>query len=112
MRGPISKRPLKAAGIDAKNAPVDLIEDIWLDALVTVVAIIALPFYIGYLDSPFEDLLAYAVVAGICLATGERLLYRYCRNDGVERFLVNVVLRSGAVVIWGGLAFALAIWLI
>ncbi|PWG02154.1 hypothetical protein [Sphingosinicella humi] len=91
---------------------MDLIDDIWLDAVVSLVAIIALPFYIGYLDSRFEDLLAYALVAGICLATGERILYKYYRDDGIGEFLVNAVLRSAAVIIWGGFAFGLGIWLI
>jgi hypothetical protein len=105
-------RPVESGRHWCENSPVDLIDDIWLDAFVSLVAIIALPFYIGYLDSPFEDLLAYALVAGICLASGERLLYRYYRNDGVGEFVVNAVLRSGAVIIWGGVAFTLAIWLI
>ena len=91
---------------------MDLIDDLWTDLAVSAVAVLALPFYIGYLDSPFHDLLAYAVVAGICLATGERIIYTYHRDDGVLEFVANAALRTAAVVVWGGIAFALAIWLI
>lgn len=91
---------------------LDLFEDLWTDAFVTFVAVLALPFYLGYVHAHLDTLFEYAVVAGAGLALGERLVYSYCKGDSLADFAFNAGLRAIAVLIWGGAAFGLALWLV
>lgn len=91
---------------------LDLFEDIWTDAAVAFVAVLALPFYLGYVHAHVDRLLEYAVVAGVALALGERLVYDYCKGDNLADFIFNAALRGLAVLVWGGASFGLALWLV
>ena len=91
---------------------MDLFEDFWTDAAVSLIAVLALPFYLGYVHAHVDTMVEYAVVAGVALAHGERLIYTYCRDDGVSEFLFNAGLRSLAVLVFGGASFGLALWLV
>src|SRR3546814_11752952 len=68
---------LAAAGVEgaAGNCDirsVDVSDDFWTDAGVSIIAVLALPFYLGYIHAPIATTLQYAIVAGIEFGLGER----------------------------------------
>lgn len=91
---------------------IDLYDDFWTDALVTFVAVLALPFYLGYLHAQIDSFVEYALFAGVALALGERLVYTYCARDSVAEFAFNASLRAAAILVFGGASFGLALWLV
>ena len=83
----------------------------WVDALAIAFVVLLLPFYIGYIDSPFEIMLLYAVAGGFALAVGDGLLSAY-GFGGLRGLFVGVGIYTASVLVFGIVPFALAIWLI
>lgn len=90
---------------------MDLRDDLWTDGFVSLVAVLGLPFYLGYVHAAVDTMLEYAIVAGLALALGERLIYSFYRGNAAE-FAVCAGLRALAVMVWGGVSFGLAWWLV
>ena len=91
---------------------IDEDDAFWADLAASSVAVLALPFYMGYLHSPLRHLLLYALVAAIGLVIAEQLTHPTYRSHGVYGIMLGLGLRCGAVLIFGGVAFLLALWLV
>ena len=86
--------------------------DDWINALAVAFVVLLLPFYIGYIDSPLEIMLLYAVAGGFALAVGDSLL-SLCRDHASMRpLLVDAGIYTASVLVFGLVPFGLAIWLI
>lgn len=90
---------------------MDLADEPLVDVFALICVIVLLPFYIGYIDSPFEIMLMYAVAGGFALALGERLVTA-CLRAGLRRLLVDAAVYGLSVLVYGLVPFGLAIWLI
>ena len=86
-------------------------EENWLDGIALLCVIVLLPFYIGYIDSPFEIMLFYALAAGVALTVADRLIHA-CNGKRFRDMIVNAGVQALAVLIFGLIPFGLAIWLI
>src|SRR3546814_12822004 len=96
---------LAAAGVEgaAGNCDirsVDVSDDFWTDAGVSIIAVLALPFYLVYIHAPIDSMIEYAIVAGIGLALGERIVYAFYRNGNAAECALNGGLRELAVLRW------------
>ena len=89
---------------------MNVADDHWDDIFVSFYAILCLPFYIGYLDSPVEFMLFYAIIAGLALEIGDRLVGRFAGS--LYDLLIETGLRAAGILIVGIIPFAVAIWLI
>jgi hypothetical protein len=90
---------------------MDLSDEPLIDVFALICVIVLLPFYIGFIDSPFEILLAYAVAGGFALAIGERLVTAYLRL-GLRNLIIDAAVYGLVVLVYGMVPFGLAIWLI
>ena len=90
---------------------VDLGYEDWISTLAVIAVVVLLPFYIGYVDSTVEILFSYAVVSGLALAVGDKLLSSEAAV-GLRSMVLEIAVNAVAVMVFGLLPFALAIWLI
>src|SRR3546814_20331983 len=104
---------LAAAGVEgaAGNCDirsVDVSDDFWTDAGVSIIAVLALPFYLGYIHAPIDSMIEYAIVAGFGLALGERLAYAFYRHDNHPVSAFHAGLTHLAGLVWEGFSFVIA----
>jgi hypothetical protein len=86
--------------------------DLWSETIGLLVAILLLPFYIGYLHLTLAQLLAYIVVAGAVLTAADHLRFASAKPVGAADLAMDFTLWAQAVLGLGLAAYLLALVLV
>lgn len=72
-------------------------------------AVIAFPFYLGFVHTPSALLALYAGVAGAAMATGEFAEKAHLRHGGFRLFLADVAIWALIIGVLGGATYLFAL---
>lgn len=76
--------------------------------LVAFAAVLAMPFYVGFVHWSAKEFALYALVASVAMATGEYLETPVKKRGGGRLFVQEVMLWLIAVLVAGGVAYLIA----
>ena len=82
---------------------------IWIETSACIAALFLIPLYMGLVHVPPVGALAYAGVGGVAMAVGEELQFEASLLDVS---LADVPMWSAAIAVGGGIAYALALFLV
>lgn len=89
--------------------------EFWIESIAVVIAVLLLPFYIGYIHIGLPGALLYTAAAGAGLALGEELQfssYHLSQLPDLPDLAGEIALWSVSVAVVGGIIYLLALILV
>ena len=79
------------------------------ELVTAVAAAIGIPFYLGFVHTPVQQLAIYSGIAGAAMATGEFVETPLMKRGGFRLFLADAVIWAGVVSLVGGATYLVAL---